>query len=344
MGRSDGRGSARGARIRTLLVFFLAAAVFMTACGGKGDSSKKSDEGGSSSGKGSATSTSGKKPSADTDDAQTGASDGQQAEGEYKVGEEIKNYNLHKIMGSNRRLIATLEEVDSVPFPTVPGCGKAPQGGYFDGRYYYQAFCNIVDYGYEVENEDVIVKYDTVTKQIVDQSPLLKMSHANDITYNPKTDRFLVTHCMGPQNSIVTILTSDLEFERTVDLGFSTGAITYNASRDQYVALASGQAFVILDANFQRVEVYDPTTRTAGYTTQGISSDDNYIYHLFYQQSVISVYDWNGNFVSIIELENLGCEGENVSVIGDDIYVGGGTSGPFNVYKVTSLRIEPEEE
>lgn len=368
---TGGKNSVRGvgSRLWRLLAFVLAAAFLLAACGkksspGKGDGGESSDVNGPGASSSAPAEEPGdgadgegtdepvdSEPADDGEDGDDYVDDGGDNGGEDEEDDgaddmsnaEITGYDLHELLKANRRLIATLEAIDTVPFPTLEEAGKTPQGGYFDGRYYYQAFINIVNTGDEADNEDVVVKYDTVTKKIVAQSEILKMSHANDITYNPKTNRFIVTHCMGTTSSKITVLTPDLKPDGDpIDVGFAIAAISYNAARDQYVAL-TGQTFIILDKDFKRVNVYDPTTRTAGYTTQGISSDDQYIYFLFYQQNVIAVYDWDGNFISIIELETLGCEGENISIIGNDIYVGGRVSS-LDIFKITSMRIEPEEE
>jgi hypothetical protein len=69
--------------------------------------------------------------------------------------------------------------------------------------------------------------------------------------------------------------------------------------------------------------------------TQGIGSDDNYVYCVLYEPNVIIVYDWYGNYVSIIELgtDFFGQEPENISVIDDTIYVTAVESGAC-LYKI----------
>ena len=88
-------------------------------------------------------------------------------------------------------------------------------------------------------------------------------------------------------------------------------------------------AFKLTDRNLRQ-----STPLTAGYTTQGCATDENFVYFVLYKQNVITVYDWTGKFVSLISFDVGNIEPENISVVNDDIYItcanGGGA-----VYRVT---------
>lgn len=256
--------------------------------------------------------------------------------------EEVVNedYDLHEMVSSYKSLVATTEHVETI---TTNHGGPTNQGGYTDGKYYWQSFITMVGWGQvggEVDNEVTIVKYDMETDSIVKESEKLRLNHCNDLTYNSKTGKIYVCNATGRKN-IVSILNPDtLEVEGEIDLGFEIFSISYNESRDQYVVgIAGGQTFRLLDAEFKTAgEIYDPTTRTVGYTTQGCSSDDDYIYFVLYKENVINVYDWDGNFVSWIKLDLTNdIEPENISVVGDDIYIGTNGSG---IYKIKTIEIE----
>lgn len=83
--------------------------------------------------------------------------------------------------------------------------------------------------------------------------------------------------------------------------------------------------------------IYQPTELTTGYTTRGATSDENFIYFVLYNQNVITVYDWDGNFVTLIKLTVDG-EPENLSVVDDTIYVATGHAGTTVVYKLVKFR------
>ena len=51
--------------------------------------------------------------------------------------------------------------------------------------------------------------------------------------------------------------------------------------------------------------------------------------------NVLSVYDWDGNLITVIELSVGSIEPENISVIGDGIYITCAGGGGAQIYKVT---------
>lgn len=197
------------------------------------------------------------------------------------------------------------------------------QGGYLDGNYFYQAFIKKDTASNEANNVVRIVKSDAKTGKIIKISGDLALNHANDITYNPKINALLVVH-NNPNRSLVTLVDPDtLEVIRTVTLPLNIYCMTYNEERDMYVVgISGGQNFIFLDADFKVVgKVHVATTKTAGYTTQGASSDNDFIYFVLYNQNVITVYDWEGRFVTIIVLNVGNIEPENISVVNGEIYV-----------------------
>ncbi len=64
------------------------------------------------------------------------------------------------------------------------------------------------------------------------------------------------------------------------------------------------------------------------------------IHTITYDENVITVYDWDGNYVSLIHLDILGGEEpENISVVGDDIYVATLVDGGTAIRKLTSVEM-----
>jgi hypothetical protein len=132
----------------------------------------------------------------------------------------------------------------------------------------------------------------------------------------------------------------------TETIGNSIYSIDYNPTTDRYVVgLSGGQSFCILDADFKVVSrVNDPTPRTKGYTTQGVTSDDRYIYFVLYHKSpnVITVYDWDGKFVTLIELDIGTIEPESIAIVRHEIYIFCGLSGEGRLYRIGDLT--PKEQ
>lgn len=260
-----------------------------------------------------------------------------------------ENYVLRDMIESYRYLYGELLELGVVPFAT--NGTTTGQGGYTDGRYFYQAYIKKI--GDELENEDVIVKYDMLTKTVVKESPVLHLSHANDITMNTRTGKLIVSHCIGDWYRISVLDPDTLTVTETKEIETPIGAIAYNEKRDSYVVSSYGNGLYILDANFNPIADYDPSTLVSDLTSQGIGCDDDYIYHVFHMTNedghgvskrYIVVYDWNGNFKTFIRDDAEG-EPENISVIGNDIYMAAnGGEGGMILYKLKSLIPDPDED
>lgn len=139
-----------------------------------------------------------------------------------------------------------------------------------------------------------------------------------------------------------------------MEIGYKIWSIDYNATLQKYVVGCSneGQGFRILNADFSDAygKAFTPTDKTTGYTTQGVGSDDGYIYFILYYGStctntnysghVIAVYDWNGKFVTVIEIPtdsiSKTTEPENLSIYNNAIYIGCNKDNSYaaEIYKV----------
>jgi len=233
-------------------------------------------------------------------------------------------------------LSSTAEKLLTVKAPDDKS--KTVQGGYTDGKYHYQAFIQKDTASNEQNNVDVIVKTDLATGEVVKTSGPLPLNHANDITYNPKIDKLVVVHNNPNRTKVSYVDPETLEMTETVTIPYSIYSIHYSETYDRYVVgLSGGQSFTFLDGNLKRISgttAAKPTPRTTGYTTQGVTADDNYIYFVLYNQNVITVYDWDFNFVTLIEMDLGKVEPENLSIVGNDLYVvttGGGAA----IWRVT---------
>lgn len=257
--------------------------------------------------------------------------------------DNLENQDLSEALRSSKTLTAKSTEVlCSIPFPE----GKLVdivQGGWTDGKYFYQAFIGKDTENNELNNAVCIVKYDLENQKTVKESEVLQLNHANDITYNSRLDCLVLCNS-NPRKNVITYIDKD---ELTVidqfEIGYDIFSIDYNEATDRYVVgIAGGQTFCILDGNFQPVsEIYDPTTRTTDCTTQGVGSDDEFIYFILYNRNVITVYDWDGNFVTLIKLDiSNSVEPESIRILEDGIYIGASGAG-MQVYRIKGLL--PEE-
>lgn len=195
---------------------------------------------------------------------------------------------------------------------------RTVQGGCTDGKYLYQSLEN-----HNLANhESYINKYDLSTNKLVKTSKSIQLDHSNDLTYNSKTNQIVVVH-NAPNRTKISFLDADtLEYISTKTISFSIFSLGYNATTDRYViGISGGQDFAILDSEFNLVKQYQ--ANNTGYTTQGLECNDKFIYFVQYNENVIMIYDWDGNFISQVELNiDASNEPENISLIGDVFYVG----------------------
>lgn len=201
------------------------------------------------------------------------------------------------------------------------------------------------------------------------QSEPLALCHANDITYNSKLGYLVISYCglyetskeyiafMNPEtlelinpNTIQDIdLSSFTKTEKYVDINQKITAIDYNAASNRYVVEMSGtHNLLVLNSDFQPVgEEIQEASKMKGYTAQGIGSDDAYIYTLYsgtesYPYNVIGVYDWDGNFKTLIRLDDIPyeIEVESISIYQNKIFISCNSEGYLNtmIYQIGKLQ------
>jgi len=233
-------------------------------------------------------------------------------------------------LDSFRYLFTESQRVNSVSLykGAVKPCDgiKATQGGGTDGKYHYQAFVKKVSSDSEEHNQVRIGKFELKDYAPVKYSEIMELNHANDITYNGRLDKIVVCHCSFNGKLISLLDPETLTVSSRVELPCSFYSISYNHSRDMYVVGTGGQnlRYITSDFRFADKDVCLYTTLTANYTTQGICSDDNFIYCALWDskgvstpefQNIITVYDWYGNFVGIINIDIGKIEPENISIV-----------------------------
>ena len=192
----------------------------------------------------------------------------------------------------------------------------------------------------EANNKVIIVKYDFERKVRIAQSEILSLNHCNDMSYVPDLGLIAVVN-HGPNKKTVTYIDPEtLTVVYTKNISLAIYALDYNHERDMYVTgLSNSLNLRRWDSNF----TYDPTiktiystTRSDGYTSQGICSDENFIYCVLWDskgygtakfQNIITVYDWYGNFVGLINIDVGKLEPENVFVRNGAIYVTAHSAG-----------------
>lgn len=151
------------------------------------------------------------------------------------------------------------------------------QGGGTDGRYAYIALINKA----LTPEQGKIFKYDLETNELVKVSEPLLTAHTNDITYDSKNHRLVISRCTADDGyrGLSFVDPDTLELIETIEISVGFRAIDYLPTTNQYV-LGVNYFFVITDENFNTISTFqcnDPQ-----YTTQGCYSDEKYIYDVRY--------------------------------------------------------------
>ena len=228
--------------------------------------------------------------------------------------------------------IATLDNQKYGPKDANPRY-QGRQGGYFDGEYFYQAFIG------SDEVLGVIGKKNIKTGELIYSEPY-EIGHANDMTYDPNTNRILV----GDGNNIFFFDADTLEYKETKTVGHSAARLSYSLERNTYIV----HYFYFYDEDFNYTGEYfnrqlSKVTSLTELRGHGSSCDDTFIYWLLHKyvdgvyNTYIVVYDWYGNILAFVDVSNLGgYEPENISFVDGKLYVAACSTQPVT----TLYRIE----
>ena len=230
--------------------------------------------------------------------------------------------SLRYLFTKSDRLTSTHTAITTMPIPETNF--KTNQGGCSDGKYYYQSFIylNSAD---ESQNTTIIVKYDLATGLEVRRSGKILTGHTNDMTYNSRTNQIIIANNKPDYNIVTIIDAATLKIIKTEKLPCPIYGITYDAERDIYfIGCSNSKNLRALNSNFEVLDqnVYVTDQNTSGFMTQGIGSDDVFVYCTYYTSpgNAIEVFDWYGNYIGTIEtgisgtLDGYALEGESIDV------------------------------
>ena len=231
--------------------------------------------------------------------------------------------------------------------------------GYYDTL---QGGCCIGDYGYFVlynrnKEKCKIAKFDLTTGKCLKVSAVLPIAHGNDLTYNPDKNIIVAVHSTENGKKVTIINPETLKIKSTKIIrideslpGMSEsrrasfkgiGAIAYNEQHKQYVArIKTLNDLLFLDSNLNPVR-YARLTKENKQIFQGMHTSGDFVLvgQSFKKSSdwnLISVYDWNGNYVSTINIKK-GYELECLFNSDEDYYAGFYTSY-YKTYYVNAIK------
>lgn len=200
--------------------------------------------------------------------------------------------------------------ISKIP-PKVPGY-SVMQGGGSDGKHAYVALINK-----KVTPEHALIyKYDMETLKLVKVSEPIPTCHTNDITYDSKNHRLVISRCTAEDGylGLCFVNPDTLELIETKTTAVANRAVDYIPETDQYV-LASNWTLTLTDADFNAISAF--TCNDPQYTTQGCYTDGKYIYDVRYvsgskvHYNVVHTLD--GKYVGTLPVYGLsGTEPENM--------------------------------
>ncbi len=218
-----------------------------------------------------------------------------------------------------------------------------------DGYYVHQGACSDGTYGYfllanpnatnakgESEEDCIVYKVDMATWEILSVSDPIPVQHGNSVTYNSRTGKLVIAHCKPDANQASIVDPEKMVVEKVVTLPRSISAMTYNASRNVYVA-RNGDDLLFMDSDFNEISYVSGVNDKLG--IQNILCDDNYIYLL--NSGVIqmpgtegvAVYDWNGGFRGVFRVGSMQ-ETESLILHDGKFYVTFYTGNGGSVYEL----------
>ncbi len=191
------------------------------------------------------------------------------------------------------------------------------QGGCTDGEYLYTCLNDGASSGAVT----TIVKTELITGKVVARYENIMIDHANDLTYNPKTNEILACH-NSPNNQLISIFDAEtMAYKETKTIRHRIYAIEYDEALDRYwVGLSGCYDFISYDSELKKFGEYY-RGYSNGFTKQGMAADDNYLYFVLYKTNCIAVYTKEGDYVRQIDLPVTKGEPENISLVGNLFYI-----------------------
>ena len=197
---------------------------------------------------------------------------------------------------------------------------RITQGAASDGKYAYFSVRRAGTDGVG----GVIYKYDLTTHEKIAVSEEIAFGHGNDLTYDTKNNRIVISHGLSENHVLTMVDPETLTVIERIEITPSGSSISYNPWTDSY-AMGEGNKIEYMDAEFNLTKrIYRTDYATQSYVNQGMGSDKDYIYlplsHSTKEKNMIVVFDWEGNPVKEVPLPEPH-ESESFFVVGDSYYI-----------------------
>ena len=212
------------------------------------------------------------------------------------------------------------------------------QGAASDGTFAYQLM-------YNRKNEKCkVVKIGIKNGWVYKVSRPLNIGHGNDATYDYAKNEIVTTYKRGQTRYLAIIDPKTLKLKRYQKIhipkkikGISkettasikgVAAIAYNPETGQFIGrIKKRRSFIVMDADYNAIR-FIGIKHYKDYLCQTIECTDKAILHAQSPQkkgqkyNIISVYDYNGNYLATIKTTRGGKEVESIFRAGRKIYTG----------------------
>ncbi len=212
----------------------------------------------------------------------------------------------------------TVEKIAKIP--TTSGFTTV-QGGGSDGKYAY--YC-VINKSTSPETA-IIHKFDMSTWELVATSGTIESMHSNDIAYDSKNHRLVISCCSSSDNyrGLVFVDPDTLKSTGYIIAPTAGRAIDYIPEKNQYI-IATNYSYFITNENFETIDV-----KPDGFpqlTTQGFCTDGEIIYDPRWDNKAshqtISVNTVDGKFIGAVPLYDIVGEPESIFIDGDTFIMG----------------------
>ncbi len=224
-----------------------------------------------------------------------------------------------EVINSGREYVFyTMEKIARIP---TKGAHTVVQGGGSDGKYAYYAVINKAT----TPESAVIHKFDMSTWEVVATSKSMPSGHTNDITYDSKNHRLVISFCSASDGykGLVFVNPDTLEFLEYTVCPTANRGVSYLPETNQYL-LATGYTFQLTNDKFETI-----SSTVCGFperTTQGFYCDGKLIYDPRWKSGskyqIITINTLDGQFIKAVELHNIEGEPENIFRDGNSFIMG----------------------
>lgn len=227
-----------------------------------------------------------------------------------------QSFDIKQLCESGQGIaFAMMERVIRVP--SSEGC-TVLQGGGSDGTYLYYALINKST----TPETAVIHKYDPKTWGLVKSSGVLPTGHTNDITYDKKHDRLVISSGTDSWRGTHFLDPDTLEIVDYIVAPISHRGIEYLPSTNQYI-IGTGYTIYLTDEALNPIRSFP--CRDPQYVTQGLYCDEKYVYDVRYNSGstphYIIVHDIDGNYMGSAKLSGVTTEPENLTMYNGEYYL-----------------------